>query len=183
MLLYAQMFANKLCTYFFILSTAAFAAGTYLAISHSFPALPFCMSYVGTSTATAEVCRVGDAVQAIYQGNGNLYSAYIAHIDGDSITVTWSDGDAHFKHINSKSVYKNAATCWSLTGKLNALTVPRDEQFIFYFSYVRTFYILCLACCRRSAKKSDSKHLPCWRRSTSQIRSNWGAIQCAHRAN
>ena len=131
MLLYAQMFANTLCTCFFILSTTAFAAGTYLAISHSFPALPFCMSYVGTSTATAEVCRVGDAVQAIYQGNGNLYSAYIAHIDGDFITVTWSDGDAHFRKISSKTVYKNAATCWSLKGESNALPTRRRVHFVF----------------------------------------------------
>ena len=77
-----------------------------------------------------EVCRIGDAVQAIYQGNGKVYGAHIVHIAGNVITVNWNDGDPHHRQIDSKGVYKNAATCFSLTGKLNALIAVPDEDFI-----------------------------------------------------
>ena len=116
-------------------------------LSHYPFALQPCISDFWTSTATAEVCRVGDAVHAIYQGNGKLYSAYIAHIHGDLITVTWNDGacdgDA-FRHVNSKNVYKNGATCEGINKMLWLSRETKSPFFGFCNSVPRLspFYLL-----------------------------------------
>lgn len=61
---------------------------------------------VAAATASSN-CHVGDEVTAKYVGNGGLYGAIIASIDGvaDTITVNWDDGDPTYRVISSENVF------------------------------------------------------------------------------
>ena len=71
---------------------------------------------LGMFAAAPSACQVGEVVKAKYDGDGLLYDARIAHIFGDTITVSWNDGDPHGRHIPSKDVYKNGVSCALTTG-------------------------------------------------------------------
>ena len=63
-----------------------------------------------TTTVAPHTCRVGDAVKARYPDGGS-YDAHIASIQGNTITVNWSDGDANHRHVAGNAVYKNGVPC------------------------------------------------------------------------
>ena len=50
-------------------------------------------------------------MHAVYQLDGDKYDATIASIDGDMITVNWSDDDPDHRVIASEFVSKNGVPC------------------------------------------------------------------------
>jgi hypothetical protein len=54
-------------------------------------------------------CTVGQAVSAVWQGNGQAYPAVIASINGGMVTVNWSDGDARFRETQISNVRDSAS--------------------------------------------------------------------------
>ena len=56
-------------------------------------------------------CMVGDAVEAVWAGDGAYYSATITDITGDSITVDWTDGSTNHRTMDAMSVRKEGVMC------------------------------------------------------------------------
>ena len=80
-----------------------------------FPNTVSCISLIThesdlATTGVSPICRAGDAVKAKYKG-GTKYDAHIASINGNTITVNWSDGDPRERHVASTDVYKNGVRC------------------------------------------------------------------------
>lgn len=58
------------------------------------------------------ICKIGDNVVAVWQGNGQTYGATIAGIDGDLITVNWDDADPTHRGVPSFDVFgSNGESC------------------------------------------------------------------------
>ena len=70
-----------------------------------------------TVSGDAAACQVGDVVKAIYTARGDKYDANIAGVDGDKVTVNWSDGDPKYRDVSNQNVFKNGVSCQLLAGK------------------------------------------------------------------
>ena len=55
-------------------------------------------------------------MEAKYYDDGILYGAHIAEINGDTITVSWNDGDPHGRDVRSEDVFKHGVSCLPATG-------------------------------------------------------------------
>lgn len=68
-----------------------------------------------TNVSAIEVCKVGDSVMALWPATiPQIYwPATIESIDGDLVTVNWSDGDMTNKVVDLQDVKKGSTSCAS----------------------------------------------------------------------
>ena len=68
-----------------------------------------------TPRVDAIICRVGDAVEAVYKTNRRKYNATIALISGNTITVNWSSGNTRHRSIPIRYAFKHGVSCMGRT--------------------------------------------------------------------
>ena len=87
---------------------------TYIAIICVCPLLTGAIYIAAAST---NLCRVGDAVKAKYEGDGKLYGAHTAQTGDNVIIVHWNDGGTDHRRIFKKDVFKKRVSCDLSTGR------------------------------------------------------------------
>ena len=55
-------------------------------------------------------------MHAKYKDSGKKYEALITSINGNTITVNWSDNDPNYRHVDAEDVFKDGAPCQPITG-------------------------------------------------------------------
>lgn len=77
----------------------------------------------------APFCARGDAVEAVYAGNGTVYEAVVASVNTDgTVSVNWKDGDRSHRHVPIQQVFKNGVPCSKASPPSSHLNLLLEED-------------------------------------------------------